>query len=165
LETGYPDSQNGGFACFAQGGFVKTLRLFVVCLTLGSAFVFGQLGRASEDVVELVSRVKDTPASQIDPALPPVALEKWLASQAGADAAIAWVLRTADGQGHGISLVEADVSLHGRPLLVIMIAAGAAQAGTRPTFRSLQLIRAGDYAEWHRLRDFRAALKRARHTA
>jgi hypothetical protein len=101
--------------------------------------------------------VKVTPASQKE--LPPVALEKWQDTQAGTVAANAWVVRTADDHGRRISLVEADISLHGRPALVIMMPVGTSRAGirTRPTFRSLHLMKwAGDYAEWHRLRDFPA---------
>ena len=84
----------------------------------GSILVFGKCVGANDDVVELVSRVKVTPASQICGS-PPVALEKWLDTQPGTDAAIAWVVRTA------------DVSLHGRPTLVIMMTAGTSQAGIR----------------------------------
>ena len=46
------------------------LRLFASCLTMSSVLVFGKCVGANDDVVELVSHVKVTPASQIDPALP-----------------------------------------------------------------------------------------------
>jgi hypothetical protein len=40
------------------------LRLFASCLTTGSVLVFGKCVGANDDVVELVSHVKVTPASQ-----------------------------------------------------------------------------------------------------
>ena len=76
------------------------LRLFASCLTMSSVLVFGKCVGANDDVVELVSHVKVTPASQKEP--PPVALEKWQDTQAGTEAANAWVLRTADDHGRGI---------------------------------------------------------------
>jgi hypothetical protein len=94
---------------------VKIPTLLALCLTPGLVLVFGKCAGANDDVVELVSRVKVTPAAQIDPALPPVALGKWLDTQAGTDAAIAWVVSTADRPRRGISLREADILPHGRP--------------------------------------------------
>jgi len=143
---------------------VKTLTLLAACLALDSTLVVAQMGQTNDDVVALISRVKATPASQIDPTLPPVALEKWLGAQAGPDAAIGWAVRSADDPGHGLPWVEADISLRGRLALVIMIATGTSRGGTatKPTFRSLQLIQAGDITEWPRLRDFPTAFKRAR---
>jgi hypothetical protein len=88
---------------------------------------FRQCVGANNDVGEPVSRVKATSASQIGP--PPVALEKWLDFQAGTDAAIAWVVRTADAPGRGVLMREADISLHGRPAWVVMMAAGTSKAG------------------------------------
>jgi hypothetical protein len=101
--------------------------LLALCLTPGSVLVFGKCVGANNDVGELVSRVKATSASQIDP--PPVALEKWLDTEAGTDAAIAWVVRTADATGRGILMREADISLHGRSAWVVMMAAGTSKAG------------------------------------
>jgi hypothetical protein len=144
---------------------VKTLTLLAACLTLGSTLVVAQMRLTNDDVVAPISRVKETPASRIDPTLPPVALEKWLGTQAGPDAAVGWAVRTADDPGQGLPWVEADISLRGHPALVIMIATGTSRGGiaTKPRFRSLhQLIQAGDVTEWTRLRDFPAALKRAR---
>lgn len=99
---------------------------------------------------------KQTPASQLESVLPQMAFEKWLRVQVGPDAAIGWVVRT--GDGHGLPWVEADVSIQGRPGIAIMIAAGT----PKPTFRSLGLVRADDFAEWRRLRDLPEAMRKAR---
>lgn len=130
----------------------------------GSVLVIGKCVRANGDVVELLSRVKVKPTSQINPALPSVGLEKWLDTQGGTDAAIAWVVRTADESERGISLREAEIPLQGRPALVIMVAAGNI-TGRDQNETNVPLAPSdtgGDYAERYRLRDLRVALKRAR---
>jgi len=127
----------------------------VLCLALCSVLVSAQTTISNNDAAKLISRVKQTPASQLDSALPQMTFEKWVVSQVGKDAAIDWAVRNADGQR--APLIEADVSFQGRPGIVIMI------AGTlEPTFRSLELVRAGDAAEWSRLRELPEAVRRAK---
>jgi hypothetical protein len=136
---------------------VKTLMFVALCLALSSVFVSAQTPVSKGDVAKLISRVQQIPASQLDSALPRMAFEKWLHSQAGSDAAIHWLVRTADVPEQGFPWVEADVAIQGRPGIVIMVA-----VATKPTFHSLQLMRAGDYAEWPHLRDLPQALRLAR---
>jgi hypothetical protein len=146
---------------------VNALTSLALCLTLSSVFASAQMVLTDDDAAKLISHVKRTPASQLDSALPPMTFEKWLLLQAGRDAAIDWVVRSAVEQGLGLPYVEADVSIQGRPGIVLMIANGTSDGGiaSKPIFHSLQLVRADEYAEWPRLRDLPAALKRARASA
>jgi hypothetical protein len=131
------------------------LTAVMLCLALCPVLVSAQTTISNDDAAKLISRVKQTPASQLDSALPQMTFEKWVVSQVGKDAAINWAVRNADGQR--VPWVEADVLLQGRPGIVIMI------AGTpEPTFRSLELVRAGDAAEWSRLRELPEAVRRAK---
>lgn len=140
---------------------MKTLALLALCAIFSSINVSAQATPANDDVAKLISGVKLTLASQLDPALPPVTFEKWLRLQVGRDATIGWAVRT--GDGHGLPWVEADVSEQGRPGIVIMISCGASEGAImRPKFLSLALVRADQYAEWPRLRDLPAALQKAR---
>lgn len=141
---------------------MKTLALLAVGVIFSSILVSAQTTLTDDDVIKLISLVKLTPASQLDPVLPHLTFGRWLRLQVGRDAGIAWAVRTADG--HGLPWVEADISAQGRPGIVIMIACGTSDGRTasKPTFHSLQLVRADDYADWPRLRDLPAALQRAR---
>jgi hypothetical protein len=136
---------------------VKVLTSLVLCLTLSSLFTSAQTPLTDNDV-ELIFRVKQTPASQLDSALPAMTFEKWLLVEVGREAAIGWAVRTAGDRSLGLPLVEADVSVQGRPAIVIMIA----NRTSKPIFQSLELVRAGEYADWPRLRDLPLALKRAK---
>jgi hypothetical protein len=131
------------------------LTAVMLCLALCSVPVSAQTTITNDDAAKLISLVKQTPVSQLDSVLPKMTFEKWVVSQVGKDAVINWVVRNADGQR--VPWVEADVSLQGRPGIVIMI------AGTpEPTFRSLELVRAGAGAEWSRLRELPEAVRRAK---
>lgn len=143
---------------------MKVLTSLVLCLTLSSLFTSAQTPLTDDDVAGLIFHVKQTPASQLDSALPPMTFEKWLLLQVGRDAAIGWAVRTGVDRSLGLPWVEADVSIQGRPGIVIMIANRTSERGiaSKPMFHSLELVRAGEYAEWPRLRDLPAALKRAR---
>ena len=132
------------------------LTAVMLCLALCSVPVSAQTTLSDDDAAKLISRVKLTPASQLDSALPArMTFEKWIISQVGKNAVINWAVRHADGQR--VPWVEADVSLQGRPGIVIMI------AGTpEPTFRSMELVRADDTAEWSRLQELPEAIRRAK---
>jgi hypothetical protein len=134
---------------------MRRLTWFALCLILNSVLVSAQTTLTNQDATQLVARVKQTPASQLDSALPHMAFEKWLWIQIGADATVNWAVRT--GDGHGLPWVEADISIQGRPGIVIMI-----QGTPEPTFRSLQLMRASDAAEWPRLGALPKAVRKAR---
>src|ERR1700688_2241371 len=96
------------------GGDMKHfLTSVMLCLTLCSVFVSAQTTISNDDAAKLISRVKQTPASQLDSALPQMTFEKWVVSQVGNDAAINWAVRNADGQR--VLWIEADVSFQGRP--------------------------------------------------
>ncbi len=124
-------------------------------LAFCSALVSAQTSVTADEAATLISRVKQTPASQLDSTLPHMAFEKWVISQVGSDATINWLARTGNNQG---SLwVETDVTMQGRPGIVIMTT-----ATPKPKFQSLPLMRAGDFAEWPRLRELRDAVKRAK---
>ena len=145
---------------------MKTVTSVALCLSLSSVLALTQTPLTDDDAGKLVSRVKQMPASQLDSALPPMAFEKWLLLQVGKDAAIGWAVRTADGPGNGPRLIEADISIQGGPGIVITIVDGTSDGRTKPTFHSLQLMRAGgESSEWPRLRDLTAAMKRARDRA
>lgn len=143
---------------------MKTLTSFALCVIFSSVLVSAQTTLTNDDVVRLISRVKLTPASQLDPALPPVTFEKWLRLQVGRDAGLGWAVGTVNVPGHDLKWVEAAVTDRGLPGIVIRIACGPSEGGaaTKPKFHSLQLVRADEYAEWPRLRDLPVALRRAR---
>jgi hypothetical protein len=113
------------------------------------------------DTLEWISHVKNAPASQIEPDLPSTTFEKWLSLQVGNDATISWVVRIPDDPVNGPPLVEADVSIQGRPGIVIMIAALKDIRGTKFRFESL-LLMWPDYAEWPNLGDLPKAVERAK---
>jgi hypothetical protein len=139
----------------AGGDMKHLLATAMLFLALCSVLVSAQTPISNDDAAKLISRVKQMPASQLDSALPQMTFEKWVVSQVGKDAAINWVVRNADA--HRVPWVEADVSLQGRPGIVIII------AGTpEPTFRSLELVRAVDATEWSRLRELPEAVRRAK---
>jgi hypothetical protein len=142
---------------------VKVLTSLALCLTLSSLFGSAQTPLTDDDVPKLIFQVKQTPASQLDSALPHMTFEKWLLLQVGREAAIGWVVRTGVDRSLGLPWVEADISIQGRPGIVIMIGNGRSERGIapKPMFQSLKLVRAGEYEEWPRLRDLPAALKRA----
>lgn len=143
---------------------MRVRMLIALGLTISSVLAIAQTKTEDDPIDFLVSRVKQTPASQLDPALPGMTLEKWLRLRAGRDAEIAWAVRTAVRTGQGFPWVEADVSIQGHPGIVIMIANGTAEGGiaAKPTLHSLPLVQADRYAEWSRLRDLPLALKKAR---
>jgi hypothetical protein len=134
---------------------VRVLKSCVFYLILSSVLVSAQPTSTDQDAAKLITRVKQTSASQFDSALPHMEFEKWLRGQVGTDAVINWVLRT--GDGHDLPWVEADVSIHGRPGIVIMI-----EGAPEPKFRSLQLVRADEFAEWPRLSALPRAVRKAR---
>jgi hypothetical protein len=123
----------------------------------------GQTALTDSNGAALISRVKQTPASQLDSKLPNVKLEEWLLDQVGTDARVNWVVRTGE-EGSGLPWVETDISVEGRPGIVIFIACGkpGGEHGSAPMFKSLQLVRKGEFAEWPHLHDLRAAMKRVR---
>lgn len=107
--------------------------------------------------------MKNAPASQIESDLPSTTFEKWVLRQVGNDATIFWVVRIPDDPVNGPPLVEADVSIQGRPGIVIMIAAAPRKIrGTKFRLESLLLMRKDDYAEWPNLGDLPKAVERAR---
>ena len=146
---------------------MKLLTSLLLCLTFMSFSASAQKPLTNDDVAKLIFHVKNTLASQLDSALPPVTFEEWLLAQVGQDAAIGWVVRTGVDPGLGFPLVEADVSFQGRPGVVIMIANATSKGeiAAKPRFQSLGLVRTGEYAEWPRLCDLPAALIRVRAAA
>lgn len=143
---------------------MKKLTSLALCVIFGSMLVSAQTALTAGDSAKLISRVKLTPAAQLDPSLPAMTFEKWLRLQAGEDGSIAWALRTGDEPGHGLPWVEADVAVQGQPGIVIMIACGTIDGAiaTKPRFHSMELVRAHEFAEWPHLRDLQVALQRAR---
>jgi hypothetical protein len=138
------------------------LMFALACVLTPSQMAFAREDAAEGDAAKLISVVKQTPASQLDPALPHTAFEEWLARQVGGDSTTAWVVRT--GEGRGLPWVEADISVEGRPAVVIMIAGGKPDSGAdaKVRFLSLQLVRKNEFAEWHHLHDLHVAMTRAR---
>ena len=133
-----------------------------LALFLSSILVSAQTRFSDEATSRLIDRVKQTPASQLDSTLPTMPFERWLQHEAGDDATVAWVVRTSDDSRKSTPSVEADVLLHGRPGIVIMISNEPFRGGlTRAKFRSLELVRAHEHAEWNHLRDLPEARKRA----
>jgi hypothetical protein len=145
-------------------GTVKTITSLALYVIFGSILVSAQTTLTACDFDKLISRVKLTPASQLNPSLPPMTFEEWLRLQAGEDGGIAWAVRTGDEPGSGLPWVEADVAVQGHPGIVIMIACGTIDGAiaTKPGFHSLELVRAHESAEWPHLRDLPVALQRVR---
>ena len=149
-----------------KGRLVKPLAsvgLFfaLTCVVAPSQTTLPERDAAAEQAAaKLISIVKQTPASQLDSTLPNIAFKEWLGKQVGKDSTINWCVST--GVGHGLPWVEADVSIQGRPGIVIVIANGRANGTpTKPRFRSLQLMRA-EIVEWPNLRDLRTAITKAK---
>lgn len=138
---------------------MKILTAVALCLALGSASA--RTTSAADEAMLLISTVQHLSASDLDPVLPHTSLEEWLRVQVGKDARIVWAVRT--GEGHELPWVEADISTGSRPGIVIMIACGQPDAGThrKPKFKSLQLVRKDEFAEWPHLHDLPAAMKEA----
>ena len=139
---------------------MKILTAIALCLALGSASA--RTNSAVDDSMFLISTVQHLSVSDLDPALPHTSLKEWLRLQVGKDAKIAWAVRT--GEGHDLPWVEADISTESRPGIVVMIACGQPDVGThrKPKFKSLQLVRKDEFAEWPHLHDLSTAMRRAR---
>ena len=146
------------------GGVIVTrLPCLALCLAIGFITASAQTNLSHDHNAELISTVKNAPASQIEPGLPSTTFEKWLFLQVGNDATISWTVRIPDDPVNGPPLVEADVSIQGRPGIVIMIAAVPRKIrGTKFRLESLLLMGTDDYAEWPNLRDLPKAVERAR---
>jgi hypothetical protein len=92
------------------------------------------------ELADLVARVQDTRASQLDKDLPDVSLSDWLLAQAGPDAKVAWAYRPpivwddiADPY-YGCAFVSADATTwDGRSFFVSIATDGACSV---PTFDS-----------------------------
>ena len=136
--------------------------LMAVALSLALGFASAQTNSTVDESALLISTVQHMSASDIDPVLPHGSFEEWLRLQVGKDAKIAWAVRT--GEGHGLPWVEADISTGNRPGVVIMIACGEPDVETyrKPRFKSLQLVRKDEFAEWPHLHDLSTAMRRAR---
>ena len=145
---------------------MKTFTSVTMCfaLALGSlGYASAQNGRASDDdPTILISKVQKTLASKLDSTLPSVSLGEWMRDQVGNDAKINWVVRT--GTGADFPWVEADISVGNQPGIVILIACGKRHGGTnqQPRFKSLELLRQGESAEWTHLHDLPVAMMKAR---
>ena len=142
---------------------MKTAISIATCLTLILGFAFAQQGSSvKDDLALLIADVQATPAAKLDSTLPQVSLQEWIGQQIGADATVAWVVRT--GDGHDLPWVEADISVGNRPAIVIMIACRRHTWVTRsrPMFKSLLLFRQGEFAEWPHLHDLPVAMRQAR---
>jgi hypothetical protein len=121
-----------------------------------------------KEQVETFYRIRPTwgrqraPASTLDSSLPRIPFEEWVRRQIGGDASVAWVLRS--GAGDDFPYVEADVSVGNQPGIVIMIACGNRneESKARPTFKSLELVRQGEFAKWRHLRDLPVAMRKTR---
>ena len=142
---------------------MKTLAPIVICFAISIGGAYGQQGPAvTGDPSVLIVEVQRTLASNLDSTLPPIALEEWIRGQIGSNANIVWVVRT--GKREDFPWVEADISVGSQPEIVIVIACGKHNGAikARPVFRSLQLVRQGEFAEWPHLHDLPVAMRKAR---
>jgi len=94
---------------------------------------------SDSQIASLIERVKETPVSRLDAALPPrVSFAKWLQDQAGPNIRIAWVIRTADPTGAGRNFptcVEADAVLdNGRSINIFIGVGTPGKVGNRKPF-------------------------------
>ena len=91
-----------------------------------------------------------------------MSFEEWIRSQIGSDAKVNWAVRT--GEAGDLPWVEADISVGNQPGVVIMIACGRKANGThaQPRFKSLELLRQNELAQWSHLRDLPLAMRKAR---
>lgn len=143
---------------------MKTVISIAACLTLILGSALAQQGSSvkNDPALLLIAKVQATPAAKLESTLPQVSLQEWLGQQIGADATVAWVVRT--GEGHDLPWVEADISVGNQPAIVIMIACGRHNWVTRsrPMFKSLLLFRQGEFVEWPHLHDLPVAMRQAR---
>ena len=104
---------------------------------------------------DLITQVRNMPASELDRALPPTKLEDWLLVQAAPDAKIGWVLRQSSQMP---DCVEADVMLKDGRSFVVLV-----DVGTNPRWprlREINLMTSSDNRnDMHRLRDLPGALR------
>jgi hypothetical protein len=140
------------------------LMLIAVC----AGFAAAQPNMTDEDAVSLISQIKRTSASQLDPTLPPIALQKWLRLQLGKEVTIAWVVGRREEVGHGYPFAEACISTvdaagEHHPQLSIRVSCGSYVDGIcgKPRFRFIALAREGEDVEWDHLRELPAAMQRA----
>ena len=145
------------------GVIVSRLPCLALCLAVGFITASAQTNVSHDHNAELISRVKNASASQIESHLPSTTFEKWVLRQVGNDATISWTVRIPDDPLNGPPLVEADVSIQGRPGIVIMIVATPRKIrGTKFRLESLLLMGTDDYGERPNLRDLPKAVERAR---
>ena len=142
---------------------MKTL----TCVAIWAAFTLGfasaqQTSTVKDEPAGLIAEVQGTPASTFDSNLLRIPFEEWVRRQIGKDASVAWVVRS--GAGDDLPYVEADVSVGDQPGIVIMIACGNRneKSRARPIFKSLELVRQGEFAEWRHLHDLPVAMRKAR---
>ena len=99
-------------------------------MALATLFLSAQSGLSDDEANKLISQLRNTPASHVGSSLPSVPFSEWLASQAGNDADIVWLARVLEDPSAGPLMIEADISYHRQPGLVIMIAVSKRKSGT-----------------------------------
>jgi len=139
-------------------------------LLLCASLAFSQ--NQSVQQTKLIATVKSTPISQLDRALPPVRLDQWLRTEAGADARYQWEVNDCGEQtgspGQNANeiptFVEAYAWLKDGREMMIMIAITKSAAAPRPkqnlTVYFAQLVTTRERITIKQLSDFPAALVR-----
>jgi hypothetical protein len=115
---------------------------------------------------KLIRQVQQLSVSQLDVALPPLAFEKWLHVEAGADAEFHWEVNdcaeqaTVDRGADFPVCVEAQADMNDHRTIVVSIRVGTLKKGAfgKPTLYFAKLVTPSTTINLHQLSDFPAAL-------
>jgi hypothetical protein len=115
---------------------------------------------------KLIRQVQQLSVSQLDVALPPLAFEKWLRVEAGADAEFHWEVNDCAEQAtadRGVDFpvcVEAQADMNDHRTIVVSIRVSTLKKGAfaKPTLYFAKLVTPGTTIDLHQLSDFPAAL-------
>jgi len=140
----------------------------VVCTCLVRAQVSTPESLTDAQLVEVVGRVKQAPASGLDSALPAIAFAKWLEMEAGPGSKIGWALRypavdSGEARSEVPTCVEADaVMKDGRSIIVFIAVGTPGMVGDHKArvFRVDLMKQEEDVVSLHHLREIPKTLRR-----
>ena len=112
------------------------MRFVRTAACLGLLIAMAAAGQTARDR-KLIAYTKAIPVSQLDPKLPAISFERWLAKEAGQGAQIAWEVNDCgeqtgspeDSQDDFPVCVEANAKLADKRVIVVSIAVGTYQRG------------------------------------
>ena len=138
----------------------------LVAIMLVAGVASAQAPLSDADVAGLIAQVRNVPASKLDSSLSSVPFEEWLIREIPKGAVVGWAAReaatgTPKDVAQSMPWVEADVSMQGRPLFVMMVACGVSADGdcTKPKIYSIAIFERRNIVDVARLRDLPASLR------